>query len=189
MRYGLVACFFALSLLSKPMLVTLPFVLLLLDVWPLRRFWIEGRTLQSTRIQIHGSLFLEKLPLLAMSAASSVVTFKAQHAAGAVAPIDVLPLSQRLANAIVAYVGYLSKAFWPVDLAVIYPLPDQIIGCENGAGDPGDRGNHDWRGRADPQAALAGGGMVLVFGNAGSSDWFGASGRISPWRIVTPMCR
>ena len=123
MRYGLVACFFALSLLSKPMLVTLPFVLLLLDVWPLKRFWIEGGApIQKPKL---GSLFLEKLPLLAMSAASSVVTFKAQHAAGAVAPIDVLPLSQRLANAIVAYVGYLYKAFWPVDLAVIYPLPDQ----------------------------------------------------------------
>jgi tetratricopeptide (TPR) repeat protein len=54
-----------------------------------------------------------------------VVTFKAQHAAGAMAPIDVLPLSQRLANAIVAYVDYLTKAFWPVDLAVIYPLPYQ----------------------------------------------------------------
>jgi len=122
-RYGLVACFFALSLLSKPMLVTLPFALLLLDVWPLQRFWIESRApIQNPKL---GSLFLEKLPLLAMSAASSVVTFKAQHAAGAMAPIDVLLLSQRLANAIVAYVGYVKKAFWPVDLAVIYPLPDQ----------------------------------------------------------------
>jgi hypothetical protein len=122
-RYGLVACFFTLSLLSKPMLVTLPFVLLLLDVWPLKRFWVEGRApIQKPK---PGSLFLEKLPLLAMSVVSSVVTFKAQHAAGAMAPIDVLPLSQRLANAIVAYVSYLNKAFWPVDLAVIYPLPGQ----------------------------------------------------------------
>ena len=123
MRYGLVACFFALSLLSKPMLVTLPFVLLLLDVWPLKRFWIQsGAPIQKPKL---GSLFLEKLPLLAMSAASSVVTFKAQHAGGAMAPIDILPLSQRLANAIIAYVGYLTKAFWPVDLAVLYPLPVQ----------------------------------------------------------------
>jgi Flp pilus assembly protein TadD len=123
MRYGFVACFFALSLLSKPMLVTLPFALLLLDVWPLKRFWTEGRArIQNPKL---GSLFLEKLPLLAMSAASSMVTFKAQHAAGAMAPIDILPLSQRLANAIGAYVGYLTKAFWPVDLAVLYPLPDQ----------------------------------------------------------------
>ena len=123
-RYGLVACFFGLSLLSKPMLVTLPFALLLLDVWPLKRFWIEGRApIQNPK---SGSLFLEKLPLLAMSAASSVVTFKAQDAAGAMTSIDVLPLSQRLANAIVAYVGYLSKAFWPVDLAVLYPHSENI---------------------------------------------------------------
>ena len=123
MRYGSVVCFFTLSLLSKPMLVTLPFVLLLLDVWPLKRFWSEGHT--STRNPKFGSLFFEKLPLLAMSAASSIVAFKAQHAAGAVAPIDVLPLSQRLANAIVAYAGYLYKAFWPINLAVFYPRPDQ----------------------------------------------------------------
>ena len=122
-RYGLVAGFFALSLLSKPMLVTLPFVLLLLDVWPLKRFWAEGLApVQNPKL---GSLLLEKLPLLAMSAASSVVTFKAQHAAGAVVFIDVLPLSQRLPNAIAAYVGYLYKAFWPVHLAAPYPFPEQ----------------------------------------------------------------
>ena len=124
LRYGLVACFFALSLLSKPMLVTLPFVLLLLDVWPLKRSWIESRAPRPDPKLV--SLFFEKLPLLAMSAASSVVTFKAQRAAGAMAPIDIWPLSQRLANAIVAYVGYLNKAFWPVDLAAIYPFQDQI---------------------------------------------------------------
>ena len=133
MRYGFVACFFALSLLSKPMWVTLPFALLLLDVWPLKRFWIEGRGQSQPRHQTGTpiqnpklvSLFLEKLPLLVMSAASSVVTFKAQHAGGAMAPIDVLPLSQRLANAIIAYCSYLNKTFWPVDLAIIYPLPEQ----------------------------------------------------------------
>jgi protein O-mannosyl-transferase len=124
LRYGLVACFFALSLLSKPMLVTLPFVLLLLDVWPLKRSWIERRAPRPDPKLV--SLFLEKLPLLALSAASSVVTFKAQRAAGAMAPIDIWPLSQRLANAIAAYVGYLNKAIWPVDLAAIYPFQDQI---------------------------------------------------------------
>ena len=123
-RYGWVVCFFGLSLLSKPMLVTLPFVLLLLDVWPLKRFWIERHP--PPRNPKFWRLFVEKLPLLAMSASSSIVTFKAQHAAGAVAPIDILPLSRRLANAIVAYVGYLSKTFWPVDLAVFYPRPDHL---------------------------------------------------------------
>jgi tetratricopeptide (TPR) repeat protein len=123
-RYGWVGCFFGLSLLSKPMLVTLPFVFLLLDVWPLKRFW-NGRHSPAKNPKF-GSLFFEKLPLLAMSVASSIVTFKAQHAAGAVAPIDILPLSQRLENAIVAYLGYLYKTFWPVDLAVFYPRPDQL---------------------------------------------------------------
>ena len=105
------------------MLVTLPFVLLLLDVWPLKRFWIQsGAPIQKPKLV---SLFLEKLPLLAMSAVLSVVTFTAQKAVGAMHSIDVLPLSQRLANAIAAYVGYLNKAFWPVDLAVMYPLPTQ----------------------------------------------------------------
>jgi tetratricopeptide (TPR) repeat protein len=114
-RYAWVVFLFGLSLLSKPMLVTLPVLLLLLDIWPLRRFSATP-----------ASLFLEKLPLLGMSLASSIVTYKAQHAAGAVAPIDILPLSQRLANAIVAYVGYLMKTFWPVDLAAFYPRPDQL---------------------------------------------------------------
>ena len=123
-RYGWVGCFFGLSLLSKPMLVTLPFVFLLLDVWPLKRFSIERYP--PVRNPKFGSLFFEKLPLLALSAASSIVTFKVQRSAGAVAPIDILPLSQRLANAITAYVGYLYKTFWPVDLAVFYPRPDQL---------------------------------------------------------------
>lgn len=123
-RYGLVVCFFALSLLSKPMLVTLPFVLLLLDVWPLKRFSVEDRV----RIQDAKKLWrliLAKLPLLAMSAASSVVTFKAQLAGGAVVSMEALPLSQRLANAVVAYAGYCSKAFWPINLAGLYPRPAQ----------------------------------------------------------------
>ncbi len=117
-RYVVVALFFALSLMSKPMLVTFPFVLLLLDVWPLKRFSMEKE--RWTRV------ILEKLPLLAMSLASSVVTFKAQHAAGAVQPIELLPLGRRLANAVSAYAGYLYKTFWPVDLAVFYPFPDEI---------------------------------------------------------------
>src|SRR5207249_2931086 len=98
MRYGLVLCFFAASLLSKPMLVTLPFAFLLLDVWPLKRFWIQsGAPIQKPKLL---SLFLEKLPLLVMSTALSVVTFTAQKAVGTVAPLDVLPLSQRLSNAV-----------------------------------------------------------------------------------------
>ena len=123
LRYGVVACFFVLSLLTKPMLVTLPFVLLLLDFWPLNRFSTGGGD-GSSRF---ASLLLEKLPLIAISAVSSVVTFIAQHAAGAVAPIELLPLQQRLANTILAYASYLGKTVWPVNLAVIYPLPNKIM--------------------------------------------------------------
>jgi Flp pilus assembly protein TadD len=117
-------CFFVLSLLSKPMLVTLPFVLLLLDIWPLERIW--GERLIPTRNTRYGLVLLEKLPLLAMSAASSVITFQAQQAGDAMVPISVWPLSHRFANAIVAYVGYLKQTFWPIDLAVLYPLSNQI---------------------------------------------------------------
>jgi hypothetical protein len=133
-RFGWVMCFFALSLLSKPMLVTLPCLLLLLDIWPLQRFLIwnpepgqsSRRSRSSNRSPKVASLLLEKLPLFLMSAAMSVVTYKVQHIVGAVATIDFLPFSQRVVNAIVAYATYLYKAFWPVNLAVIYPLQTKI---------------------------------------------------------------
>ena len=111
-RYALVAFAFLLSLLAKPMAVTLPFVLLLLDLWPLRR--LESKTWRSN---LQG-LVLEKLPLLALSAAASSLTYMAQQKAMTVG----IPFSARFANAATAYVGYLGKAFWPADLALLYPL-------------------------------------------------------------------
>jgi tetratricopeptide (TPR) repeat protein len=112
-RYGWVALFFVLGLMSKPMAVTLPLVLLLLDYWPL------GRT---GRFPL-GRLVWEKVPLLALSAASSAVTFMAQQQGEAVATLKSLPFVDRLANALVAYAAYLAKAVWPVGLAVFYPHP------------------------------------------------------------------
>ena len=114
-RYGLVALCFALGLMAKPMLVTLPFVLLLLDVWPLARW--EG-----TRAHA-GALLVEKVPLLALSAAASAVTFVVQARGGSVGSLTAYPLPTRLANALMAYVAYLRKALWPVDLAAFYPYP------------------------------------------------------------------
>jgi protein O-mannosyl-transferase len=108
--YCLVLLFFALGLLSKPMLVTLPFVLLLLDYWPLRR------------ISNYRKLVWEKLPLLAMSAAVSILTVLAQHGGGAVTGFGRMPFSYRASNAAIAYVGYLEKMFWPLELGVLYPL-------------------------------------------------------------------
>ena len=116
-KYLVVAAAFALALLSKPMAVSLPLVLLLLDYWPLERY--EDLPFRRKWVR----LSLEKLPLLLLSAASSAVTMVAQRSRGAVAWESILPLSWRLENAIVSYVAYLGKTVWPAKLAVFYPHP------------------------------------------------------------------
>lgn len=118
-RYSLVVVLHALALLSKPMPVTLPFTLLLLDFWPLGRLRLDSPTLARDARR----LVAEKVPLLLLSAVSSVVTYRVQEAAGAMATSDVLPLAGRVANASVAYVKYLLLAAWPAGLAPFYPLP------------------------------------------------------------------
>jgi len=135
-RYLLVLCFFGFGLLAKPMLVTLPFVLLLLDYWPLGRLRCEG--FRSPKAEVRKDmrsfnrgvpfrgLVLEKVPLLAFSAASTVVTFLAQQGGGAVESLAVFPFTLRLENALVSYVGYMVKAVWPYNLAVMYPHPGFI---------------------------------------------------------------
>jgi tetratricopeptide (TPR) repeat protein len=111
-RYMITLLAFALGLMAKPMLVTLPFVLLLLDYWPLGR-------LQSAR-DIKNLIF-EKLPFFVFSAASSLVTFLAQRAAGVVAGSELLPLKFRIANAVISYTQYIAKMLWPNRLATVYP--------------------------------------------------------------------
>jgi tetratricopeptide (TPR) repeat protein len=112
---------FALSLMSKPMLVTLPFVFLLIDFWPLGRLRLgPGKQGDHPTVRL-SRLLVEKLPLFALSAASGVVTFLAQKSGGAVASLQQLPLGARVVNAVVSYGRYLAKTFWPADLAVIYP--------------------------------------------------------------------
>ena len=108
---------FACGLLCKPMLVTLPFALLLLDYWPLKRF-----TIYDLRFTIF-RLLLEKIPFLVLAAASSVVTYMVQEQGGAVTPGDTLSLSARLGNALVSYTRYVGMSVWPVDLCIIYPHP------------------------------------------------------------------
>jgi protein O-mannosyl-transferase len=116
--YALSVSSFALSLMSKPMLVTLPFLLLLMDYWPLRRLSLHAfRGLRAAGLVV----LWEKLPFLALSAASSVVTFFVQKQAGAVSPTEVLPIGIRISNAVLAYVAYLGKLLWPTDLSVFYP--------------------------------------------------------------------
>ncbi|MBI4578027.1 MAG: tetratricopeptide repeat protein [Planctomycetes bacterium] len=111
--YLLALACLALGLAAKPMLVTLPLVLLLLDLWPLGRLR-AGRPWPLVR---------EKLPLFALSAASSVVTYAVQQRWGSMSDADLVPLGARLSNALVAYAGYLRQTVWPTELAVIYPHP------------------------------------------------------------------
>ena len=114
--YGAALVLFALGLMSKPMLVTLPFVLLLLDYWPLGRF--GPSTLNPSTLL---RLTLEKWPFFALSVLSCVLTFLVQRACGAMTPLAKDPFELRLANALVAYARYLGKTLWPVKLAVFYP--------------------------------------------------------------------
>jgi protein O-mannosyl-transferase len=118
--YGLALLYFALGLMSKPMLVTWPFVLLLLDIWPLRRIELSTFNFQLSTLK---RLLLEKTPFFLLTAASCVVTFFAQRAGGAVQSIEHLPVATRVANALVSYVRYLGKTFWPTDLSIYYPYP------------------------------------------------------------------
>jgi Tfp pilus assembly protein PilF len=113
--YWLALLFFALGLMAKPMVVTLPFVMLLLDYWPLNRMR-SGEC----GVRNFARLLLEKWPFFALSAASCVITFLAQR--GAIASLKIVPLDYRLGNMPVAYAGYLLKMIWPAHLAVFYPL-------------------------------------------------------------------
>jgi len=133
-RYMLVLLSFGLGLMSKPMLVTLPFVLLLVDYWPLDRFQfrsISGHHRLNTDKSKDTSdqrsfalrLVLEKVPFFVLTVVSSFLTFFVQRSAGAVIHMDLYPLETRMANALVSYVSYIGKMIWPHRLAVFYPYP------------------------------------------------------------------
>lgn len=117
--FALVGVFFALGLMSKPMLVTLPFVLLLFDLWPLNRLEPSWKSFA----QKFPLLVKEKLPLFALSAVSILVTLRAQASGGAMKAGAVLSLSDRLDNALISYLRYLGMAVVPKDLAIFYPHP------------------------------------------------------------------
>jgi len=160
-RYLLILLFFILGLMAKPMLVTLPFVLLLLDYWPLGRFQVKkpapvqisdeeppkdtkGKKIKAQRHTAKNAvqeneittydyqwlcalpLIREKIPLLVFAAASSVATIYAQQKA--IYSFDVLPLTVRISNALISYVGYIVKMFWPFNLAVLYPYYGVLSG-------------------------------------------------------------
>jgi protein O-mannosyl-transferase len=125
-RYVAVAMLFALGLAAKPMVITLPCVLLLLDYWPLGR--VQGwSTKPSTTLPVPQTtwprLLLEKLPLLTLSVASAIITVIAQDPRHQVATLGPLPFLLRAENAVYSYAMYVEKVFWPVQLAVLYPHP------------------------------------------------------------------
>jgi tetratricopeptide (TPR) repeat protein len=131
--YLLALFFFACGLMSKPMVVTLPFVLILLDFWPLGRFYGTDRTDATDGLKRRiGRLLTEKLPFFALSLAGSIVTYLAQKTGGAVIN---RPFPFRISNALWAYERYISKIFWPSNLSIVYPFPEHglmLLAIESG---------------------------------------------------------
>ena len=123
-RYGWVLIFFFLGLLSKPMLITLPFTLLLLDYWPFYRFQYEG-SLRSLLRALWPYIY-EKLPFFGMAAAAAIVTYMAQKTGGGLDSLNPYPISDRIANALISYGIYIWKMIWPQNLAFFYPFPDKL---------------------------------------------------------------
>jgi len=121
-RYVPILLFFVLGLMAKPMLVTLPFVLLLLDYWPLYRFQ-EIESNHKFQWSLTRPLLWEKVPLLVLAMLSCIVTYIAQQKAGTLRSLEEFPLSGRIANASVSYIIYIVKMLWPSNLAVVYPHP------------------------------------------------------------------
>ena len=123
-RYSLVALLFAMGLMAKPQVITLPFVLLLWDYWPLHRLSAAAGdpSHESIPPQSFSWLVLEKLPLLALSVGSAIVTMKAQHAGGTIGGVlNSFSFATRVSHALLAYVQYLCQAIWPTHLAFFYP--------------------------------------------------------------------
>jgi tetratricopeptide (TPR) repeat protein len=121
--------------MSKPMLVTLPFVLLLLDYWPLNRLDLDpsGGMGKKHELRSHGicwsripRLIVEKIPMIVLAVLSSSLTIIVQHKVGALKSFKIFPFSVRISNAIISYVAYLGKMVWPLNLAVFYPYPKQF---------------------------------------------------------------
>jgi len=131
-RYGLVLCLFALGLMCKPMLVTLPLVLVLLDYWPLNRTamataGIHPDRRDQARGQTPGRLILEKLPLFGLAVAAGVIAIIAESRS--MEPFAAVSFPVRVGNALIAYTAYLGELFWPSGLAVLYPLTAGSVGA------------------------------------------------------------
>ncbi|HUI07108.1 MAG TPA: tetratricopeptide repeat protein [Verrucomicrobiae bacterium] len=165
--YALALLFFALGLMAKPMVVTLPFVLLLVDYWPLGRTrWAQPANRITPERSI-GYLVREKLPFLALTVLVSAVTLWAEQRGGSVISMENLPIGMRVVNAVVSYVRYLGKTFWPVGLSVHYPYQTWPLAAGCGA------------------AAILAGGTVAILWNARTqpqlvTGWFWYVGTLVP---------
>jgi tetratricopeptide (TPR) repeat protein len=127
-RYGLTALFLTLGLMSKPMLVTLPIVLLMLDFWPLGRWRFLPESEKNNNSVVKFSKLLRgKIPFFVIAVGSCIITFIVQKGGGALKTMEDNSLLARIANAMVSYVTYLGKTFWPSELSVFYPHPGNII--------------------------------------------------------------
>jgi tetratricopeptide (TPR) repeat protein len=146
--YALALVLFALGLMAKPMLVTLPFVLLLLDYWPLRRLEFGAK--------FSWRPLTEKIPFFVLAAASSLITLHVQKHMGAVAPLARFSLGVRLENIPVAYTRYLARMFWPAGLAAFYPYPQWPVSGVTGAVAllAAITGLAIWRSRSQPYLAV-----------------------------------
>lgn len=125
-RYLLIVLTFTLGLMSKPMLVTLPFLLLLLDYWPLNRLGFSDLN-RPGWFMILWKLAWEKIPLLILAIAFSFTTYLTTGRAGGVASLEKLPLWDRLGNSLHSYAAYIHKMVWPTGLAIFYPHPEDMI--------------------------------------------------------------
>ncbi len=125
-RYFAVCFSFAFGLLAKPMLVTLPFVLIILDYWPLRRWCIAGLNSSVRRESNTQQIILEKVPLLLLSTLSVYISSKSVQGEGDVISLQLVPMLLRIENALVSYVKYIGKMIWPQNLSVYYPFPEMI---------------------------------------------------------------
>lgn len=132
-RYLLALAFFTLGLMTKAMLVTLPFMLLLLDVWPLGRITITGWRLSADQRVVLYRLAREKIPFLALALLAAIVTYLTQQLTGAVASTSQISVGFRVGNAMVSYVTYIVQMLWPSNLALFYPYPLKLSSLLVGA--------------------------------------------------------
>ena len=188
-RYLSVAAALALGLMAKAMLVTWPFLFLLLDYWPLGRWTADGGQLTGTDKESRPSpttghrsrsttiawLLLEKAPLLLLVAVFAVVSFVGQQSGHLVTSLEAVPLSERIARTAVVYVAYLGKTLWPSNLAALYPDADGELRAGHGGGSLAGPAHRRSLVGGAARAAVAGSGLVLVSGHARARDRPGPS--------------